>query len=610
MRRPKVILLQLPLQEHDFFCSKENIPLASSYLLALGRKEGFDVELLPRRLMSYGSDQAILQSVVDAKPHLVGMTCYLWNIERSLFLSREIKKQLPDCKMVLGGPEVSLDNDFLLRHPDFDMGVIGEGEAIWKTSLSSFPHIQELPNLILPEKENPWRFNRREPSWVSLSHLPSPYLTGSLDPQIEEVLYLETLRGCSRRRAYCYYHKWSKGIRIFPSERILTEIKRAREKGVKEVVFLDPCFTQRPNLESFLEGLIEINPDKDLHFHAEGNVEEITPLLAKKMGRAGFEQLEVGLQSVKRSTLKEIHRGFNPERFRKGVTALQEQGIEVMVDVIAGLPGDSLSDIKKSLDWVLANEACDFLMLYALSLIPGSELRRKANRLSLSFLNHPPYLLTKGPRLRALEVWKAFQYYSTIMEMDASPLEVPLGLNPLIKSLPRVEPFNWRIEWSNPKEIPFSLRSGDQNAYALTLSLSKEILGTPHTLIPILQGYLKKNPFTLMAIEVPPDVNPEQLHPLWELAQHHHHLVDRDYTVGHTPFRSLLLVSQKDKLLWKWPDPRESCPIVLSDGQEITYHPVCLVLSQKGEVPRWFHHHLQKRYPSLPEIRRWELPED
>ncbi len=610
MRRPRVILLQLPLQEHDFFCSRENIPLASSYLLALGKKEGVDIELLPRRLMSYGSDQAILQSLVDARPDLVGMTCYLWNIERSLFLARELKHRLPECKIILGGPEITLDNQFLLKHPFFDIGVIGEGERVWKPLLSSFPKIPNLPNLILLEKGNPWRFLRREPSWVSLNHLPSPYLTGSLDLQVEEVLYLETLRGCSRRCAYCFYPKWSKGIRIFPSERILNEIKRAREKGVKEVVFLDPCFTQRPNLESFLEGLIEINSDHYLHFHAEGNGEDIASQIAKKMGRAGFEQVEVGLQSVNRSTLKEVHRTFNPELFKTGVASLQQEGIEVMVDVIAGLPGDGLSDIKKSLDWVLANEACDILMLYALSLIPGSELRRKATQLSLSFLNHPPYLLMKGQKVRAHEVWMAFQYYSTLMEMDASPLEVPLGLKSSSDSHSLVKPFNCRIEWSNPKEIPSSLRSGDQNAYALTLCLSNEILRTPHILMSGLKEYLKKNPYTLMAIEVPPEAFPEQLQPLWELAQHHHHFIDRDYTVGHTPFRSLLLFSRKNKLLWKWPDPRESKPLHLSDGQEITYRPICLVLSRKGEIPQWFHHHLEKRYPTLPDIRRWELPEE
>jgi len=91
----KLFLLQLPLQGHDFFFSHENIPLASAYLQVIARQQGIDAELLPSHLMSYGSDQAILQFLLDAHPDLVGMSCYQWNLERSLFLAKQLKRHLP-----------------------------------------------------------------------------------------------------------------------------------------------------------------------------------------------------------------------------------------------------------------------------------------------------------------------------------------------------------------------------------------------------------------------------------------------------------------------------------------------------------------------------------
>lgn len=81
----KLLLLQLPLQSHDFFFSRENVPLASAYLQVIARQQGIQAELLPSPLMSYGSDQAILQFLLDAQPDLVGLSCYQWNMERSLF---------------------------------------------------------------------------------------------------------------------------------------------------------------------------------------------------------------------------------------------------------------------------------------------------------------------------------------------------------------------------------------------------------------------------------------------------------------------------------------------------------------------------------------------
>ena len=108
----KVLLFQLPIQTHDFFFSNENIPLAPAYLQIIASDLGIDAELLPGHVMRYGSDQAILRSILDAKPDIVGMSCYLWNLERSLFLSGQIKRRLPECRVVLGGPEVTLVTPF------------------------------------------------------------------------------------------------------------------------------------------------------------------------------------------------------------------------------------------------------------------------------------------------------------------------------------------------------------------------------------------------------------------------------------------------------------------------------------------------------------------
>ncbi len=80
----KAILLQLPIQGHDFFYSNENIPLAAACLQAIGTNEDAEVKLLPNPLMSYGSERAIIEYLLDAEPDMVGMSCYLWNLERSL----------------------------------------------------------------------------------------------------------------------------------------------------------------------------------------------------------------------------------------------------------------------------------------------------------------------------------------------------------------------------------------------------------------------------------------------------------------------------------------------------------------------------------------------
>jgi hypothetical protein len=151
---------------------------------------------------------------------------------------------------------------------------------------------------------------------------------------------------------------------------------------------------------------------------------------------------------------------------------------------------------------------------------------------------------------------------------------------------------------------------GDRTTYALTISMTREVLSQPGSWVRHFKNYLGQNPFSLLSVEVPSDVNPVELDPLWRLARGHRHPGDRDYTVTHTPYRSFFLFSRERGLTWKWPDPRESFPLELQDGQKVDCRPVCLVIAPQGTIPRWFHEHIQQRYNTPPEIRLWEPPKD
>ena len=370
----KIILMQLPIQGTDFFYSNENIPLAPACLKAVAAGQGKDVVLLPQHLMPYGSDQAILRFLLDGRPDIVGMSCYLWNLEPSLFLARQLHRKLPMCTVVLSGPEITPHNEFLLAHGEFDVGVVGQGEQGWEILLKFFPYVPDISGLLKRGGRGQWYFtgiNENEPSVRDLS---SPYLWGCLDSHPDKILWLETVRGCLHQCAHCHYHKQFKQPKPFPLDRVDADVGRGLEKGIEEIVFLDPCFAGRPGLEKLRDLPGKVSSDRRLRFHAELNAEDIDFTCAEKLGKIGFSQVEVGLQTIHRETLKMTHRRFRPRRFLQGMRSLQGHGIEVMGDLIAGLPGDKLEDIHKRMDWVLKHDAFDSLMLYPLSLLASPEL--------------------------------------------------------------------------------------------------------------------------------------------------------------------------------------------------------------------------------------------
>ncbi len=606
----KILLLQLPLQGHDFFFSHENIPLASAGLALIAREAGFDAEVMPEPLMSYGNDQSLLKYIRETQPDVVGMSCYLWNVERSLFMAREIKKELPSCVMILGGPEITPDNRFLLKHPNFDMGVVGEGEGTWKALLRSLFDPTGMEGLLIPDRGGRWHFTGFSSSQMDLRQLPSPFLKGVLQGHLKGVLWMESVRGCVQHCTYCYYHKRFSGIKPFPSTRILQEIEMAREKGIREVVFLDPCWNRHPKRRAILDRLLEINRDRALTFYAECDVEGIDIETARLMGQAGFGEVEVGLQTIKKETLHQIHRRCDPHRFLERVQFLRSSNIEVMIDLIAGLPGERVQDILKSIHWVLEHDAYDSLMLYPLSLLPSTELYQSSKRLGLQAMLDPPYLITHTPHLSAEEMHHVFVEYERLMEEEIAPLEMPIVFDHRVKDQSFLQGLCALVQWPSLNTIERFPSLEDRLTYSLTLQMGKEVIHRPEMWLPILKDYLKRNPFSLLSIEVPQETSWKQVLPLWNLAREHSHPVERDYTVPHTPYRSLIVLSRSQGVIWKWPDPREWTPLILFDGQKISYPPTCLVMASDGSIPRWFQKWVEERYPAPPRVQRWELPEE
>jgi hypothetical protein len=219
---------------------------------------------------------------------------------------------------------------------------------------------------------------------------------------------------------------------------------------------------------------------------------------------------------------------------------------------------------------------------------------------------YPPYLVTGNNEIAAPELCQAFLHYENRIEEDISPLEVPPALDSSSRTDSLPGGLCNLVNWHTPDRVHPLSRLHRSLAYAFTLCLSREVLREHTRWFPYLREYLEANPFTLLSIEVPYDVFPEELNPCWQLAREQpQSLLDRDYTVPHTPYRSFLIFSRHQGLLWKWPDPRESFPLRLPDGQTISSRPVCLVKTSEKTLPEWFLNHISQRYDPLPEIKRW-----
>jgi hypothetical protein len=227
--------------------------------------------------------------------------------------------------------------------------------------------------------------------------------------------YVETVRGCRSHCTFCFYPRSSSVLRtldVDASAQLVAELKR---RGAREVVFLDPTFNHRPGFPELVDALAEVNADRSLSFFAEVRAEGLTAEHAEGLARAGFDRLELGLQSVNVETLKRVRRGGHPDKVAFAADLLHQRGITLLVDLIVGLPGDRPEDVRLGVDYLIAHGLADEAQVFPLSLLPGTAMRTDADRDGITFNPAPPYRVKDTGTMREAEWVQALREAETQM---------------------------------------------------------------------------------------------------------------------------------------------------------------------------------------------------
>ena len=400
----KLRLVQLPVPPPAALAATGNVPLAAGCLGVAARVHGLgsrlEIDVVPPAETDSLGDTRLADRIARDEPEFVGFSLYLWNSERSMHLAREVKRRSPRTRVLVGGPEVGPDNAWLLQQPGADIAIAGEAEETFAGVMAALLEGKSpsgIPGVALRGPLGFTAFAPQPAPAFALADYPSPYLEGLVPVEPQRSTYVETVRGCRSHCTFCFYPRSSSVLRTLDVPGSARLVAALREKGAREVVFLDPTFNHRPQFEPLLDALALENASRALTFFAEVRAEGLTPELARKLKRAGFDRLEIGLQSVNRQTLKRVRRGGSPEKVAEATRMLHGEGIELLVDLIVGLPGDTPDDVLRGMDFLEANGLASEAQVFPLSLLPGTAMRATAAEDGVLFDPAPPYRVRRTP---------------------------------------------------------------------------------------------------------------------------------------------------------------------------------------------------------------------
>ncbi len=360
---------------------------------------------------------SVVNQIYRQRPDIIAATNWLFNHEQLLHIVSRAKALLPHCCIILGGPEFLGNNEEFLYKNKYVSGVFrGEGEEVFPLWLKVWNHPKEewkpITGLCYVDENNQYQDNGIA-RVMNFAQLISPEKSRFFNWS-KPFVQLETTRGCFNTCAFCV-SGGEKPVRTIPLETIRERLNDIHRHGIKNVRVLDRTFNYNNKRAKELLDLFRNYPD--ICFHLEIHPALLSEELKQELSTLpkGLLHLEAGIQSLKEPVLQQSRRIGRLSDALEGLKYLCSlKNMETHADLIAGLPLYHLSEIFEDVR-TLAEYGAGEIQLESLKLLPGTEMRRRAEELGIQYSPLPPYEVLQTREITVDELQTA-HYLSRMLD--------------------------------------------------------------------------------------------------------------------------------------------------------------------------------------------------
>ena len=334
--------------------------------------------------------QDIAEKLLARNPAIIGIGVYIWNALESSELLATLKKVSPQTRIVLGGPEVSY-SPLRVNFDAADFIIQGEGDTAFYA----------LCNAVLAGLSPTTRIIRTAP--VNLSNIILPYAFYSDEDVANRYIYIEASRGCPFLCEFCLSSIDEK-VRNFDINIILEQLEIVWQRGVRSFKFIDRTFNLNVKIASrLLDFFLEkcASPQGPCFVHFEVIPDHFPDALKARISQfpPASLQLEIGIQTLNPEVASNIHRNLNLAKIEQNIRFLEnETAAHMHLDLIIGLPGESLASFGRNLDQLCAMTNSE-IQIGILKKLSGTSLSRHDNAFGMVYADKPPYDILKNDLL-------------------------------------------------------------------------------------------------------------------------------------------------------------------------------------------------------------------
>jgi anaerobic magnesium-protoporphyrin IX monomethyl ester cyclase len=343
-------------------------------------EKGFPDGTLPDTVELFGSSWDEIRRVTeDFSPDIVGITnIFQETMDESLQTAKEIRSILPECTIIVGGPNATSHADHIATNcSDIDFVCIGDGEDTMfeaveyavgqrnRDDISGIAYFDDgkvvrAKNRVLPLDLDP--LGASNYNLVDLEKYFSLERQGIMargrfhHEEAERSVSIMTSRGCPYTCVFCSIHIHAgRKYRVFSPQAVVDQIENLVVNfGVKHIHFEDDNLTlDHDRFMAIMDGVLE----KGLKFSWDTpngvHANTLTREMMIKMKKTGCAYLIIAVESGDQHVIDKIIKK-NPMKISNVIHAFEvgrDIGLDLQAFYIIGFPGETMENIYTTLDF-------------------------------------------------------------------------------------------------------------------------------------------------------------------------------------------------------------------------------------------------------------------
>jgi radical SAM superfamily enzyme YgiQ (UPF0313 family) len=395
------------------------LPLGLACVAAATRRAGHDAVLAD---MTAEEDwrPVLKKAIEEFRPDVIGISVRNiddQNMGHPRFLLDSVKEIITSCRslstarIILGGAGYSIFPESCLSFLGGDMGIQGEGEAVFPEFLERIEKgadVSGLPGLCLPGRGS--RCRRSFIKDLDQFLLPDLDLCSASCRKEEVWMPVQTRRGCPLGCSYCSTEMIEgRAVRRRSPQSIVRWIARCRREGIHQFYFVDNTFNLPiSHAKEICRRLIDA--DLDIRWWGILYPRWVDEELVEWMVRAGCKQVALGFESGSERILKNMKKRFTLKEVRRISDLLAEHGVRRMGFLLLGSPGETQESVEESLRFADSLHLDQLKVTVGVRIYPHTSLAKAAEEEGLisreEDLLFPRFYLARGLENRLPETVK------------------------------------------------------------------------------------------------------------------------------------------------------------------------------------------------------------